>query len=120
MPYRWQGSNTLTRSDSSDVEPGDEFEPTDAEQSAFRDLMEPVDEEAGDDGDATASDNSEPEPVDVDPHPGDLTVSELEDRVEDIDDVELLEAILAAEQEDGSPRSTAVDAIQDRINDLEG
>lgn len=56
---------------------------------------------------------------DLDPHPDDRTISELEERVADVDDVELLETILEAEQED-DPRTGAVDAVQDRLDELEG
>jgi hypothetical protein len=72
-------------------------------------------EEASDDA---APDESEADAApEADPHPADLSVSELEERLEDVDDVALLEAILEAEQED--PRKTAVEAIEARIDAVE-
>lgn len=52
-------------------------------------------------------------------NPEDHTNSEIEDRVAEIDDVETLRALrnLEAEQED---RTGATDAIEDRIDELEG
>lgn len=75
-------------------------------------------DEESDDAAADAGDESEgDESVEADPHPADLSVSELEERLEDVDDVALLEAILEAEQED--PRKTAVEAIEARIDAVE-
>ncbi|QLG63088.1 hypothetical protein [Halorarum salinum] len=55
----------------------------------------------------------------LDPHPQELTVDELERRVQDVTDVDLLERILAAETESNDPRSTAVDALENRLDELE-
>lgn len=66
-------------------------------------------------------DESEPE-ADSDElpfDPADLTVDELEERIADIDDVETLDAIGQAEDE-GKSRETAFEAINDRLDDLEG
>lgn len=59
MSYRWAGSGPLRRSDEP-VEPGEEFEPTDAERESFGDLMDPV-EESGDADDKEAPVGQEPE-----------------------------------------------------------
>lgn len=72
-----------------------------------------------DDGADGAGEEEDSDEAVVDPHPSDLTVSELEDRIQDVDDTSLLHGILDAEIE-GENRSTAVDAIEDRIQDLEG
>lgn len=50
--------------------------------------------------------------------PGDLTVSELSDVVADIDDADRLRALRNAEA-GGKDRTTAKDAIDDRLDDLE-
>ncbi|ELZ48986.1 hypothetical protein C464_06230 [Halorubrum coriense DSM 10284] len=55
----------------------------------------------------------------VDPDPSDLTVDELRDRIDDVDDVDLLEAIKDAEEE-GKNRETATDALKQRIRSLRG
>ena len=55
---------------------------------------------------------------DLDPHPEDLKVGELEERIADVDDVELLETIREAETKT-KDRTTAVDAIDARLNELE-
>lgn len=91
--------------------------------------LAPVEEDGGDQqvtlDDANGSDESDgsdgsdgSDDYEVDPHPSDLTVAELRDRVGDVDDVGLLEAIHKAET-DGEQRSTAIDAIEDRIDELE-
>lgn len=54
----------------------------------------------------------------LDPHPADLKVSELRKRLENVDDVELLKVIRSAELESEN-RTTAKDAIDDRLNELE-
>ncbi|KDE60622.1 hypothetical protein EL22_00070 [Halostagnicola sp. A56] len=77
----------------------------------------------GDDAsDEHVEESSEPTTLDVDeldPHPADLKVSELKDRLEDVDDVELLKAIRKAEDE-SEDRSTAKNAIDARLAELEG
>ncbi|WP_226040849.1 hypothetical protein [Natrinema sp. DC36] len=67
-----------------------------------------------DDGSDEADDVDE-----LDPHPADLTVGELEDRIEDVEDPELIKAIKKAEEESKN-RETAKDAIDARLNELEG
>ena len=54
---------------------------------------------------------------DLDPHPEDLTVDEIEERVAELEDVDLLETIKDAEEATGD-RSTAVDAIEARLRDV--
>ncbi|WP_089650095.1 hypothetical protein [Halobacterium hubeiense] len=95
-----QHPNSLTRIDDPETPPSE---------------MSSSDNDA-DDGDAAAGLDVD----DLDPHPDDLTVDDLKERIGDVDDVELLETILDAEGADGSPRSTAVDAIEGRISELEG
>lgn len=56
---------------------------------------------------------------DLDPHPADLKVGELEERIADVEDASLLDTILQAEV-DGENRTTAVDAIESRLNEIEG
>lgn len=54
----------------------------------------------------------------VDPDPSELTNPELDDRVQDVDDVDLLEAIRAAEVA-GEDRTGAKSSIDARIDELE-
>lgn len=70
-------------------------------------------DDQGDAGDADAGDE-----VVVDPDPSELTVDELRDRIADVDDAELLDAIKDAEKA-GKNRETAIDALEDRISALE-
>jgi DNA topoisomerase VI subunit B len=63
--------------------------------------------------------DSEVDPDEIDPHPTELTVDEIKERIADVDDVATLEAILELEER-GENRSTATDAIENRIDDLEG
>ena len=107
--YRWAGIRPHDRGGESDpIEPGDVFEPTDAELAAFDDLLEPVDE------DDVVRPADEP-PFD----PSEYTVSEIEERLEegDFDEPELL-ALDSAEAED-KDRETALDAIVQAEEELE-
>jgi len=54
---------------------------------------------------------------DLDPHPSDLTVDELKERVDDIENPDLLSAIEGAEEATDA-RSTALDAIGSRKQEL--
>jgi len=45
MPHVWTGNGSLTSVHDEDVEPGDEFAATDAELSAFGDVIEKVEPE---------------------------------------------------------------------------
>jgi hypothetical protein len=73
-------------------------------------------DEPADEPDETDADTTDDEIV-VDPHPSDLTVEELRERIGDVDDVDLLEAIKDAEKE-GKNRETAKDALKTRIREL--
>ncbi|WP_324757086.1 hypothetical protein [Haloarcula montana] len=55
---------------------------------------------------------------DLDPHPEDLTVGELEARIEGVDDIGLLRTILGAERA-SEDRTTATDTLEARIRELE-
>lgn len=78
---------------------------------------ETAEDTATDDGpDASADTDDAPE---VDPHPSDLTVAELRDRVAEVENASFLRAIREAEAEAEDPRSTALEAIDDRLADLE-
>ena len=96
--------NSLTRID----ETGPDTEESDSAD-------EPVDDSSGGDEQAGGGGQDGDEKPDADPHPSELTVSELRNRVDDVNDPALLEAILEAE-EDGDDRTTAVEAIQARLN----
>jgi hypothetical protein len=82
--------------------------------------FERVESDDGDGDEANAesgADGDEPPAVDdLDPHPAALTVDELRERVQDVDDIALLEAIRTAEQAtDGEARTTAIEAIENRL-----
>lgn len=55
---------------------------------------------------------------DVDPKPRDLTVKELRDRIQDVQDIAMVKAIRRLEAENES-RDTALSAIDARIEELE-
>lgn len=126
MPqYEWQGSAPFRdRRNDREVEPGEVVEldehvadpqPQFVEVSADAtdgDSDTSVDEadsdETADDEDSSGSDGADEPPL----NPDDFAVPELEDALEDGDySGEELDAIEAAERADGSPRSTALDAI---------
>lgn len=52
------------------------------------------------------------------PNPDELTVSELEDRIEKIDDPDVLTTIKTAER-DGKDRTTAIDALDERLDEVD-
>lgn len=52
--------------------------------------------------------------------PGDLTVADLREAVADIDDADELRAVREAEAERDSPRTTALESIDTRLDELEG
>lgn len=112
MPsHRLIGQKRLTRRTDDGYEhigPGEAFEPTEAELRAFGDRLEPVDEAADGDDAGEEGTGTEP-PFDPTGH----SVSEIEDALDDGDyDDDELAALLAAEQADDDPRTTAVDAIE--------
>jgi hypothetical protein len=86
-------------------------------------------EDAGDAADGDGETEDDPEATtddtvdavaedDLDPHPSDLTVDDLKERLGDVDDVALLRGIRNAE-EDNKGRSGALTAIDGRLADLE-
>jgi len=103
--YRLTARKRLSRSDGENVAPGEVFEPTEAERRAFSDLLEPVEEpETPDDTDA-------PDETDPPFDPGDTTVAELEDILDESSySGDELDALSASERE-GENRQTAHDAI---------
>lgn len=80
--------------------------------------LEVIDEDA-EPPEPSGEDDAEAEVTvdDLDPHPEELTVSEIEERVAELEDVDLLETIKDAEEATGD-RSTAVDAIEARLRDV--
>lgn len=105
MAPTWQGSGPLRRGEER-IAPGDEFEPTDAERRSFGDLIEDTDEAAAEESADEPETLAEP-PFD----PGDLSVSDLRERLDegDYSDEEL--AALEASEKDGEDRKTAKEAI---------
>jgi hypothetical protein len=125
VTYRWTGSHAY-RDHAHDrvIDPGEELpadiadrvvtsHPHDVEELDEKD----EDETADVDTDDPADDETESD--DVDPHPGELTVTEIEERVADVDDREVLESIRELEA-NGDHRTTALEAIDARLDDLDG
>jgi len=129
MPrYEWTGADDFRDSRNDRVvAPGDVVELTEyvgEPQKEMRRVAESDDEPATDepsDAGAKAGDDTPDEGVttdDLDPHPSDLTVPEVEERVADVEDAALLETILEVETA-GKNRTGAKDAIEARIAELE-
>ena len=95
---------------------GDELQVHERALEAHPRSLERIDESA----DAGGS-GSEPraDPDEIDPKPQDLTVDELEQRIADVDDLRMLRGIRYLEAE-ADHRTTALEAIDDRIEDLDG
>ena len=113
MPrYEWAGAGDFQDSRNGRVvAPGDVVELTEhvgEPQKEMRRVAE-SDDDSPDEGVTTD---------DLDPHPGDLTVPEVEERVADVEDGALLETILEVETV-GKNRTGAKDAIEARIAELE-
>ena len=115
----WVDGEHLTRGDEVDIPAG----VYDRLPGSFEQVADPdAGEDSDEDNAAQETDDGGADTVavdDLDPHPDDLTVDELEERIADVDDVALLEAIRGAET-DAEDRTTAVDAIDARLNELEG
>lgn len=116
------------RYDREHYERGDELEVHEGALEKHPRTLERVEEDEGvQESEAADEDDAEQADVDeevasvdeLDPHPADLKVPELKDRLEDVDSVELLEAIREAEVE-SEDRTTAKDAIDARLKELEG
>lgn len=56
MPYEWHGASSLRRVHGDDVQPGEEFEPTDAERKSF---SKAISETAGDEGEDVNTDTDD-------------------------------------------------------------
>lgn len=102
----------------SDAEPTDDPEPDEVDQDDAEAAEEP-DESDEDSSEPEAEEDAPSEAPEVDPHPSELTIAELEERLQDVDDVELLDAIRVEEVE-ADDRKGAKDAIDDRLDALEG
>jgi hypothetical protein len=109
----WVDGEHLTRGDEADIPSGvyeripGSFDPADdgAESGSAADDDEAATDAAGD--------------VEVDPHPEDLTVDEIEERVAEVDSVEKLQRIRELEAE-SDERTTALEAIDNRLDELGG
>lgn len=122
MAYEWTHTKALRRhghGGTEFVEQGEKFDPTDEELAAFADRIAEVEPPEEDDAEssepaAEAADDGESAQEGTDPpfDPGDYTVTELEDVFdEESFSADELDALAAAEQADGNPRATALDAI---------
>lgn len=105
----WDGRVEVIETAESDGESEPEADPADGSE----------DDAAGQADDEGGPDEDESDEVVVDPHPSDLTNDELESRLADVDDLDLLRAI-RAEETAGKDRTGAKDAIDARIEELEG
>lgn len=103
---------------------GDELEVPERAIEGWEGRLERVesdgDEEPEGDEDDGGEDEAEVGVGDVDPHPQELTVGELSDRLEGVDDAATVRAIQQAEAESDEPRTTALEAIDARLDELEG
>ncbi|GAB7010467.1 hypothetical protein [Halorubrum trueperi] len=131
-PVRVQVVGRQFRHDGEEYHTGDELEVPEWVLDGYPGRIEPVAEPEPeptaetepDDGDGVDDDGADGEEggedeIVVDPDPSDLSVEELSERIADVDDVELLAAIQDAEEE-GEDRTTAIDALEKRIAELEG
>jgi hypothetical protein len=59
MAYKWTGSQTLRRVGDTDIQPGEVFEPTDAELESFGGKIETVATDDGDEVEPESTDASE-------------------------------------------------------------
>ena len=114
IPVRVAGGEF--RFDREHYERGDELKVPERTLEAHPRTLERVDEA---EGEPESADDADEDAEPLDPHPQDLNVDELEKRVEDVTDVDLLKRIRKAEKEGDDPRSTAVHAIDDRLDELE-
>lgn len=124
-----EGGRVYVRSVGREFATGDQAEVSSSEaaylaeeRGDFALVDEPDAADVADDGDVREEDGppddaeGEAAPA-VDP--GDLTVPDLREALADIDDADELEAIREAEASDGDPRATALDAIDDRRDELQ-
>lgn len=101
----WQGSGPLRRGDDR-IQPGEEFEPTDAERRSFGDLIgDSVDESPDEDG------GDEPELPGPPFDPSEYSVAELREELEASDYSEAELAALEAAEHEAEGRTTALEAI---------
>jgi len=98
---------------------GDELEVPERAIDGWERRLERIDDQE-DSAEDTAEEDAALSAEDLDPHPADLTVDELGERVAEVDDAALLATIRQAEAGRDDPRSTALDVIDDRLGELEG
>ncbi|WP_254535230.1 hypothetical protein [Halomarina litorea] len=99
-------------------EQGEVFEPTEAEISAFRDKLEPVEDESDDGGEASDQAGEEDDasaPFD----PSDMTIDEFEGELDGGDYGEDELAALAVAEREGKHRDGAINAIEAAREDEE-
>jgi len=90
MAYEWLGPGSLTRVGGEDIEPGDTFEPSESEQSAFGGKMEAVaDDESEEPEPANEPDESDTESGSEDTPLADKEYSELRDMAVEADTNEI-------------------------------
>ncbi|WP_323190460.1 hypothetical protein [Halostella sp. PRR32] len=98
--YRWSGIRPHARGDDSDpIEPGEVFEPTEAELAAFDDLMVPVEEDNDDFSTNGWLENDYGDRADA------VLEGGLDDYLDEIEEVETSE--------------TVIDAVEERREELE-
>jgi len=121
MAHRWTGSHAF-RDHANDrvIDPGEELPEDIADDvvSAHPYDVEEIDEE--DEGATDGDDDAGPHDFVVEPpfDPTEKTVDELEEALADVDDIDELEALADAESV-GEDRTTALEAIRDRIAAVE-
>ena len=119
--YRWDGNRTLVRTAGEDVDPGEEFEPTDSELRHFGDrIVEAPDADDVSEGEepvaeADESDSEDDEHWEFDAEEWlDVQFETRAEAVRDGDVDEHLDAIEECERSD-----TVVEAVEERREELE-
>lgn len=92
--YRWTGSKPHSLPGDEEIAPGETFEPTESQKRAFPNRMEKVE--------------GEPAPID----PGEHSVRDLREFIQDSSPDAETRAALAREERDGKNRSSAVDLLE--------
>ncbi|QLH82466.1 hypothetical protein [Halosimplex pelagicum] len=111
----WVDGDHLTRGDEAEI-PVSVYERIPGSFESIDDGAESASNEAdADDGSATDDTAGD---VEVDPHPEELTVDEIEERVAEVDSVAKLQRIRELEVE-SDDRTTALEVIDDRLDELE-
>ena len=125
----YEPGDTLTPPESALENHPDRFEPI-TESEEFEPVEEPDSEDDTPGETSEGPDSTQPEDLDIDEVregsiPFDefipsLTVSEIRDVASEWEDPSIVRAAIRAEEESDDPRTTALDALESRLNAVEG